>query len=126
MTKLCCVLLVCLTAFVGFSSVIAQEEARAAWQITRFDITADVTGADRTLTSHATLSMKNVGAGAGSSITFRISQKAQVTAAQANGTSLNIRSSVEPRGNLQRVSVTLPSPAAPGSVVPVTLDYRLP
>ena len=106
-------------------SVHSQDEPRAAWQVVRFDISADTTGADRSLSAHATLSLKNVGAGPGSTVTLHISPKAQVTSARAGGADVAVKTSPEPRGNMQRISLKLPGTTAPGGVTSVTIDYRL-
>ena len=60
----------------SFAVAPAQEEARAAWQVTNFDVTANVQQAERVLSTVAVLSATNVGRGAGLSFTFRINAKA--------------------------------------------------
>src|SRR5687767_3501437 len=53
-----------------------QEEARAAWQVLRFDITASINPsagtAERALTGRAVLSVRNVGQGSGRTFTVRL------------------------------------------------------
>ena len=114
-------------AFFTFSSgVSAQEEARAAWQINRFDINANVQQAQRQLVANAVLNATNVGRGTGTSFTFRITPKASIKAVTVSGASANFRTTPETSGNLQRVTVTLPAPvAADGSLV-VSISYALP
>src|SRR3977135_4438899 len=87
-----------------------QEEARAAWQITRFDITTNVQQAQRLLVATASLNATNVGRGTGSSFTFRINAKAGIKSATVGGASANFRTVPESYGTLQRVTVTLPAP----------------
>lgn len=110
-----------------FSSVApAQEEARAAWQITNFDITANVQQAERTLSAVATLSATNVGRGVGSSFTFRINTKASIKAVTVGGASANFRTVPESYGNLQRVTVTLPSSIASNAPLVLSVSYVYP
>src|ERR1044071_1688668 len=94
------------------SAAAAQEEARAAWQITRFDINANPQPAQRLLAATAQLNATNVGRGTGSSFTFRINSKAVIKSATVGGASANFRSVAETYGNLQRVTVTLPAAIA--------------
>lgn len=104
----------------------AQEEARPAWQVTRFDITASVGQSERALTSRAVISARNVGRGAGSTMTLRINSKAEVKQASVGGATATFRASPERQGNLQRVTINLPTPVQPEGIVSVSIDYRLP
>ncbi|MDX6711329.1 MAG: hypothetical protein QOH96_2345 [Blastocatellia bacterium] len=123
--KITRILLFCSVFVAGLVPVFSQDEPRAAWQVTRFDISADTTGSDRNLVLHSTITIKNVGAGAGSTVTLHLSPKAQVTAAHAGDTVLNAKASPEPRGNTQRISLKLPTSVAPAGTVSLTIDYRL-
>jgi tetratricopeptide (TPR) repeat protein len=107
-------------------SIVAQEEARAAWQITRFDITANVQQAERLLAATALLNATNVGRGTGSSFTFRINGKAAIKSVTLGGASANFRTVPESYGNLQRVTVTLPVPVATNGTVALNISYSLP
>jgi hypothetical protein len=104
----------------------AQEEARAAWQITSFDITANVQQAERTLGAVAILSVTNVGRGTGSSFTFRIANKASIKGVTVAGATANFRTVPETYGNLQRITVTLPNSVAPGGPLVLNVTYSLP
>ncbi len=110
----------------ALSSARAQDEPRAAWQVTKFDITANVNAQERALTSRAALAVRNVGRGAGSTLTLRINSKAEIKSASVGGASSTFRASPESRGNLQRVTINLPTPAPPESTLNVVLEYRLP
>lgn len=104
----------------------AQDELSAAWQVTRFDITANIPPAnERALTARALLTVRNVGRGPGSSLTLRINQKAEIKAASVGNGSTTFRAG-DIRNELQLVRVALPTPVAPGANVSVALDYRLP
>lgn len=110
----------------AFLKAVAQDEPSAAWQVTKFDITATVPPAgERALTARALLTIRNIGRGAGSSLTLRISPKAEIKAAAANEATATFRAG-DVRNDLQLVRVTLPAAVAPGASVNVALDYRLP
>jgi hypothetical protein len=104
----------------------AQEEARAAWQITNFDITANIQQAERALSVVAILSATNVGRGTGSSFTFRIANKAAIKGVTVGGAAANFRIAPETYGNLQRATVTLPNSVASGGPLVINISYSLP
>jgi tetratricopeptide (TPR) repeat protein len=108
------------------SSVLSQEEARAAWQITRFDITANVQQAQRLLAATALLNVTNVGRGAGSSFTFRINGKAAIKNVTVGSASATFRTVPESYGNLQRVTVSLPAPVTANGSLALNISYSLP
>lgn len=107
----------------------AQDEARPVWQVTRFDVTATLPApgsTERTLAGRAALSARNVGTGAGRSLTLRINSAAEIKSATVGDASAQYFARAEPRTGLQQVSLTLTTPVPPGSAVNVALDYRLP
>lgn len=117
---------------ISFAHVAAQDDptlaARAAWTVTRFDITARVpadTSTDRQLTVRAVLSIRNVGQGAGRTFTFEINQRAEVQSASVGGATATVRPRGEARNRLQRLTVDLPASITPNGSVDVTIDYRL-
>jgi hypothetical protein len=122
-------LLTALSLFITLNGVAptasAQIEARAAWQVTRFDINATVGQADRALTSRAVITARNIGRGAGSTLTLRINSKAEIKSTSVNNGQANFQVSPEARGNLQRVTINLPTPVQPEGVVNVVMEYRL-
>jgi hypothetical protein len=132
--KIICAILT--TFFLLSSTAAAQEEARAAWQVTNFDITANVQQPERTLNAVAILSASNVGRGTGSSFTFRITAKASVKSVTVGGATATFRSVPESFGNsqidasvkrdLQRVTVTLPTAVAGGAALVININYTLP
>ncbi|MDQ2936463.1 MAG: tetratricopeptide repeat protein [Acidobacteriota bacterium] len=105
------------------SAALSQEEARAAWQITNFDITANIQQAERTLNVVAILTATNVGRGVGSSFTFRINTKASIKTVTVGGANANFRTVPESYGNLQRVTVTLPTSIAPSAPLALSINY---
>lgn len=119
-------LLIILACFFFSSTAAAQEEARAAWQVTHFDIAATPQQAERALSVVAILTARNVGKGAGSGFTFRINTKASIKSVTIGAASANFRTVAETRGNLQRVTVTLPSSIAPDATINLSISYSLP
>lgn len=118
--------IILLGTFAFSATVVAQDEARAAWQITNFDITANVQQAERVLSAVAILSATNIGRGAGVSFTFRINAKATIKAVTIGGANANFRSLPESSGNLQRVTVTLPSSFPANASLVLNISYSLP
>jgi tetratricopeptide (TPR) repeat protein len=117
------------TLLSGSTQARAQEEARAVWQVMRFDVTATLpapAAAERSLAARAILSARNVGTGAGRSLTLRLNSEAEIKSATVGDAAAQYSARAESRTGLQQVSLTLPAPVAPGSVVNVALDYRLP
>lgn len=115
-----------ITLFLLSSVTPAQEEARAAWQITNFDISANVQQAERTLSAVAILSASNVGRGTGASFTFRIATKASIKSVAVGGVTANFRTVPESYGNLQRVTATLPTSVPAGGSLVININYSLP
>ncbi|MDX6693969.1 MAG: hypothetical protein QOF02_1572 [Blastocatellia bacterium] len=120
-------LLLCLSVLVWAMTpaVRAQDVPLAAWQVTRFDISVDALNADRDLRATARLTLRNVGKGAGSQPGLRLNPKAEVKDVSVGGAAATFRSAIEARGNLQRLTVNLPSPVAPNATVEVVISYRL-
>ena len=106
--------------------VAAQEEARAAWQITNFDITANVQPGERLLSTVANVAATNVGRGTGTQLTFRINAKATIKTVTVAGASASFRAIPESSGTLQRVTVTLPASIAPNGSVVLSISYTFP
>ena len=115
-----------LTLLLFASPLAAQEEARAAWQITSFDITANVQQGERLLSAVANLAATNVGRGAGTQLTFRINAKATVKTVTVAGANASFRAIPESSGALQRVTVTLPASVAPNASVVLMISYSFP
>src|SRR5712692_2721810 len=114
----------CIAAF--HANVRAQDEPRAAWQVTNFDITVNNPSAERALNARAVVSVRNVGRGSGSSLTLRISSKAEIKNVSVAAATASYRSAPDTRGGAQRVTITLPSAVAPHGTTTATVEYRLP
>jgi len=109
-----------------WSSINAQEEVRVAWQVTSFDLNANVRHAERELSVVANLKARNVGNRAGNSFSFRLNPKATVRNVEINGASANFRSMTETSGSLLRATATLAAPVAPGAAITVNIAYSVP
>lgn len=107
------------------SVVQAQDEARAAWQMAAYDISANVSQPERALSAVATLTINNIGKGAGTNLTLRINSKAKVNSVKVNGATATFLTLPDTRGNVQRLNITLAPPVAAGASVSLTIDYRL-
>jgi hypothetical protein len=95
----------------------AQEEARAVWQVTNFDITVANLNTERALNARAVVTVRNVGRGAGSTLTLRINSKAEIKNVTVGGATAAYRSQPEPRGGGQRMTITLPNAVAGNETV---------
>ena len=118
--------LVTLFFLIPASTAIGQEEARAAWQVTNFDITGNILQAERTLSATALLTANNVGRGPGATFTFRIHPKAIVKTVTVAGSNANFRAVPETAGGLQRLTVSLLSSVQPGANVTLSINYSIP
>src|ERR1051325_2087366 len=108
------------------ANAFAQDEARAIWQVTKFDVTASIQQSQRLLTASAVIIATNVGRGTGASFTFRINSNAWITTVTVGCANASFRTVPEGSTNLQRVTVTLPGPIAPNAPLIVTVGYTLP
>ncbi|HKU73332.1 MAG TPA: tetratricopeptide repeat protein [Pyrinomonadaceae bacterium] len=111
--------LLCLVA-----PVRAQTPASPIWQVTSFDINANIQQDARLLNAVTTINATNVG-GPGRTLTVRLNSKASVKSVTVAGSPANFRPGQEPRGDLQRIEISLPSPVTSNSAVSATLTYTL-
>ena len=92
-----------------FLAVALNPEGTTVWQVTKFDVTANVQQAlYRTLNATATISAINVGTASGSTFTV-VSIPKQALKLHRLRVSAPLRNAAETRGDLQRVVVTLPT-----------------
>src|SRR5467141_3396505 len=119
-------LLFLILIFAILSGARAQDELRAAWQATNFDITVNGLGAERALNARAVVTLRNVGRGAGSTLSLRINSKAEIKSLSIGGATAAYKSLPESRGGAQRLTITLPSAIGPTESVIATVEYRLP
>lgn len=126
MNKILALTLTTIALLLCSSNAPAQEVASAAWQITNFDINANIQQPEHALSAVAILSATNVGRGTGQSFTFRIHSKATIKTTTVAGASANFRTVPESYGNIQRVTVTLPTSVAPNGALVMNISYSLP
>src|SRR6266481_4606871 len=110
----------------GVPGVRAQDDLRAAWQATNFDITVNSLGTERVLNARAVVTLRNVGRGAGTTLSLRISLKAEIKSVSIGGATAAYKSLPESRGGAQRLTITLPQTIGPNEPVAATVEYRLP
>src|SRR5262249_23935847 len=120
-TFLLLILLLCVCAHAG-----AQTTAPVIWQVTLFDVGANIQQTERVLNVVATINATNVGGSSGRTLTVRLNAKASVKSVTAAGAAASFRPGTETRGDLQRIEISLPSSVAPGASTSVTVTYSLP
>ena len=120
-TLLFLTLILCLVTQAG-----AQTPAAVIWQVTSFDINANVQQTERLLNAVATINATNVGTGPGRTLTLRLNSKARVKSVTVGGTAGTFRPGSEPRGDLQRIEISLPASVAANGNVTVAVTYSLP
>jgi hypothetical protein len=126
MTKRKPLLVTFLLILAAASGAHAQDEPRAAWQATNFDLTINNLGAERALNARAIVSARNVGHGAGTTLTLRINAKAEIKSVSVGAATAAYRVLPEPRGGAQRLTITLPALMGPNEIVIATVEYHLP
>jgi hypothetical protein len=104
----------------------AAQTASVVWQVNSFDVAANVQQAERTLNAVATLNATNVGSSAGRTLTVRLNSKASVKSVAVAGAAATFRPGTEPRGDLQKIEISLPASVAPNGSTSVTVTYALP
>src|ERR1044072_8771616 len=109
----------------------AQDEPRAAWAITNYDISVPSLGTERALNARATISERNIARDPGPTLTIRINSTAEIKSVSIGSTSATFTSRPDVRGNsqrtaVQRVTINLPSAVAPNQDVSPTIEYRIP
>ncbi len=104
----------------------AQAPANVIWQVTSFDISANVQQTERTLNATATITATNIGSGAGHTLTLRLTPKASVKSVTVGGAAATFRPGTEPKLDLQRIEISLPASVAPNGSVTAAVTYALP
>ena len=119
---------IALISLISLSKIsVAQNEAGPPiWQVTSFDVTVNLPQTDRSISCVATINATNVGGSAGRTLTARLHSKASVKSVAVSGAASTFRGGTEPRGDLQKVEVSLPSSVTPSQSISVTINYTLP
>jgi tetratricopeptide (TPR) repeat protein len=102
----------------------AQTPSTPIWQVTSFEIAANVQQNERLLNAVATINATNVG-GPGRTLTVRLNSKASVKSVTVGGSAVSFRPGQEPRGDLQRLEISLPSIATPNATISAAVTYTL-
>ena len=103
--------------------MVGQDEARAIWQVQRYDINVSTGGKE--LSGRAVVSVKNIGRAAGTTVTLRIAKAAVVSAVKVNENIADFRPGEESRGGLQKLTVSVPS-SPPDATVQIAVEYKFP
>jgi Tfp pilus assembly protein PilF len=109
----------------------AQQPAEGtpAWQVLQYDINVNAGGAsgvERALVARAVLSVRNVGTGAGRTLTVRINPDAKIESVSIGSEAARFTSGKDARTKLQTAQLALPASIAPGGTLTATFDYRIP
>jgi len=115
------ILVLCLS-----TSARTQTASTIIWQVTSFDIVANVQQTERSLNAVATINATNVGSGSGRTFTVRLNSKASVKSVAVNSAAATFRPAPETRGDLQRIEIMLPASAAPNANISAAITYVLP
>ena len=102
----------------------AQTPANPIWQVTSFEINANVQQDARLLNAVTTINATNVG-GPGRTLTVRLNSKASVKSVTVGGNVASFRPGQDTRSELQRIEITLPTPATTNSTVSAAVTYSL-
>src|ERR1051325_1651397 len=114
-------LILCLLA-----PVAAQTPVNVIWQVTSYDINVNVQQNERLLSAVVALEATNVGNGPGRTLTLRLNAKASIKAVTIGGAAASFRPGTEPRGNLEKIEISLPASVAPNASVKASVTYSLP
>ena len=102
-------------------------EGTAAWQVLQYDINVSSIGAsERVLAVRALLSVRNVGTGAGRTLTLRLSPDAKIESASVGSETARFTLGKDARMKLQTAQLTMPANIPPGGTITATLNYTLP
>lgn len=104
----------------------AEAQGGPAWQVTLYDITVTPDASARSFAARAVLTARNVGTGAGRTLTVRLSPAAKVESASVGGANAGFTPGVDSLTKLQTARLQLPAEVAPGGTVTATFEYRMP
>ena len=124
-------MLVCVFA-ASAVSVNAQDETRAAWQVSDYDLTvrmpqtAVAAGQLPAIEVRAVVRARNVGGAAARTFTARIAPEAEVRQVTIDNQPTASEKGTDAAAKLQTARLRLSQAVAPGGQISVTFDYRLP
>ncbi|HYY93076.1 MAG TPA: hypothetical protein VE713_01065, partial [Pyrinomonadaceae bacterium] len=130
MKKLLALLLLISTSALSLPAASArQTEGTPAWQVLQYDISvgaSDLAGASRAITARAVINARNVGTGAGRTLTLRLNENAKIESASVGSQTASIRPGKDASLKVQTAQLQLPASIPPGSTVTATVQYSLP
>jgi hypothetical protein len=120
-------IIICSCAVASLSQT--ETKVFTTWQVQKYDISATLpqTDTDRYLSAKALLTVKNVSANPVSTLTLRISDKAEVSGVKIDGATADFtkgEDKINANRSLQRIVLRIPQ-ASPGAVIPVEVTYKL-
>ena len=105
--------------------VAAQAPVSVLWQVNSFEVNTNVQQNERSLNLVVAVNATNIGNSPGRTMTLRLNSKASVKSVSVNGSPGNFRPGTEPRGDLQKIEISLPTPIAPNASVTASVTYVL-
>lgn len=117
------------TLFLPTARAQQTAEGTPAWQVLQYDITVsagDASGAARAITARAALTARNVGTGAGRTLTLRLNENAKIESASVGSQSVRFTPGEDARVKLRTAQLQLPASTPPGSTITATVQYSLP
>src|SRR5947209_6592389 len=117
------------TLFLPATRAQQPAEGTPAWQVLQYDITVNAAGAggaERSVAARAVLNLRNVGTGAGRTLTIRLNPDARIESAMVGGASAQYTPGKDSRLKLQTAQLQLPVAVPPGGTLSATFDYQIP
>jgi tetratricopeptide (TPR) repeat protein len=106
-----------------------QAEGAPAWQVLQYDIgvsAGDTSAASRSISVRAVITARNVGTGAGRTLTLRLNENAKIESASVGSQTASIRPGKDASLKVQTAQLQLPGNIPPGSTITATVQYSLP
>lgn len=106
-----------------------QPEGAPAWQVLQYDISVNAgaaSGGARMISARATLTTRNVGTGAGRTLTVRLNSDAKIESASVGSEVARFTLGKDTRTKLQTAQLALPAAIPPGGTITATFNYSLP
>src|SRR5437660_3377589 len=110
----------------------SYAQTTVAYEVQRYDITAQVDTAQNSLSATSTMKLINIGTGAGRTITLLLGPNGKVNSVSVNGANATfniVKTDSTPdkndtRPKLETITVNAPSPIAAGASATVAVTYN--